>query len=362
MVGLAGGVEGVDLQPPVVGPESCRPDNRGDASRCKVELEHRLGDTRGERAEHVGLRLLGQVETVALNVRIGLVQQVEVVRVAMGNALGKIAGEVHDAIRIRLSTAVHHHSLGDQVAEVDRATTIGTTESDRDVLGAGRRRLEIPEAEHAEPPDKVAVAIATWWAGMRPDRHLHRTPGTLQLICNLHTGCTTTDHEHTAVRQLLRILVIARVDLQHRRISRHQRRHHRHLEGTRRSNDVVGVDRSGRGLHAKATAVAVTPHGRDVNACMDRRFDLFGVVDEVVGNALLPREGIGVHALESETREAIVPRRTVGHERVPTPRTPALGNAIAFEHDVWNPSRAEMLADRNTRMPTADHDHLDLLR
>ena len=106
----------------------------------------------------------------------------------------------------------------------------------------------------------------------------------------------------------------------------------------------------------------MTPHGRDVDACMDRRFDLLGVVDEVVGNALLAREGIGVHALESETREAIVPRRTVGHERVPTPRTPALGNAIAFEHDVWNPSRAEMLADRDTRMPTADHDHLDLLR
>ena len=268
---------------------------------------------------------------------------------------------MHDAICVRLGPSVYRHSLGDEVSKVDRASAIGTTEGDRDVLGASRRRLEIPEAEHAEPPDKVAVAIATWWAGMRPDRHLHRTPGTLQLICNLHTGCTTTDHEHTAVRQLLRILVIARVDLQHRRISRHQRRHHRHLEGARRSNDVVGVDRSGRGLHAKATAVAVTPHGRDVNACMDRRFDLFGVVDEVVGNALLPREGIGVHALESETREAIVPRRTVGHERVPTPRTPALGNAIAFEHDVWNPSRAEMLADRDARMATADHHHFDLL-
>ena len=128
-----------------------------------------------ERAEQARLRLLGQVETVALNVRIGLVQQVEVVRVAMGNALRKIAGEVHDAIRIRLSTAVHHHPLGDQVAEIDRAPAVGTTESDRDVLGAGRRRLEIPEAEHAQPPDKVAVAIAARWARMRPDRHLHRT-------------------------------------------------------------------------------------------------------------------------------------------------------------------------------------------
>ena len=118
----------------------------------------------------------------------------------MGDAVGEVARKVHDAIRIRLSAAVHHHSLGDQVSEIDRAPAIGTTEGDRDMLGTSRWRLEVPEAEHPEPPDKVAVAIATWRAGMRPDRHLHRTSRALQLIGNLHTRCAATNHEHAPRR------------------------------------------------------------------------------------------------------------------------------------------------------------------
>ncbi|MOA53735.1 hypothetical protein D3C78_1772370 [compost metagenome] len=38
-----------------------------------------------------------------------------------------------------------------------------------------------------------------------------------------------------------------------------------------------------------------------------------------------------------------MPGRTIGNQRIPTPRTPAFGNAIALQHEVRHPEPAQVL-------------------
>ena len=71
-----------------------------------------------------------------------------------------------------------------------------------------------------------------------------RSPRTHQLVADLAAGCPATDHEHGAVRQVLRSAVARRIGLQHRRRNAlGELRDARPLERPSGDDDVTGVDR-----------------------------------------------------------------------------------------------------------------------
>ena len=86
-------VEGVDLQPAVVDGEAGRPDDRGDpgARRGRARAAGSVTQS-GSGPEHVRLRLLGQVEAVARDVGVGLVEQRQVVGVAAARCCRRRSG------------------------------------------------------------------------------------------------------------------------------------------------------------------------------------------------------------------------------------------------------------------------------
>ncbi|MNJ76780.1 hypothetical protein D3C77_741350 [compost metagenome] len=50
-----------------------------------------------------------------------------------------------------------------------------------------------------------------------------------------------------------------------------------------------------------------------------------------------------------------MPGGAVGHQRVPAFGAPAFGDALAFQHDVVNAHRAQVLTHRDAGLAGADH-------
>ena len=100
----------------------------------------------------------------------------------------------------------------------------------------------------------------------------------------------------------------------------------RGLEGAGRSDHEVRLDRSVRSLDAKAVLALLLTDRCHFHAGADGCVDALGVGAEVVSYLVLRRERVGVD-VELQSGEAVVPRGTVGDQRVPAPRTPAFGDA-----------------------------------
>ena len=84
-------------------------------------------------------------------------------------------------------SAIVEQAVGEsgQAAEIDRAAAIGAAHRNRDMLGAGGRRGEIPFAEHAQPPAVIAAAIGARRTAMRTDREKHASAAAQQLVGDL---------------------------------------------------------------------------------------------------------------------------------------------------------------------------------
>jgi hypothetical protein len=80
---------------------------------------------------------------------------------------------------------------------------------------------------------------------------------------------------------------------------------------------------------------------------------------EVVGHPLLGHERAGI-AVELEAGEPVVPRGSIGHQRVPAPGAPLLGDASPLQDHVRHPGAAQVLTHRHARLTTADDDGFDL--
>src|SRR3984957_4413988 len=172
---LAVFVERVDLQPAVIDGESGRPDDRGDAGPSQVDLEGGAGDAFRVGPQAAGVRLPRQVEAVALDVRVGLIEQRQVAGVAAGDAVAEVRGEPHGSVVERDGPAEERDAAGGEGAEVDRVAAVRAADRDRDGFRAQRRGRGFPLSEDAEPPDEVTLAVPSRRALVRPDRQVDRT-------------------------------------------------------------------------------------------------------------------------------------------------------------------------------------------
>ena len=81
--------------------------------------------------------------------------------------------------------------------------------------------------------------------------------------------------------------------------------------------------------------------------------------DEIVRNLIFGSEAVGIDLLEFEIGETIVPCGTIGNQRIPPCRAPALGDTIAFEDEMRHAELAQMLAHRDAGLTGADHERID---
>ena len=81
------------------------------------------------------MRLLGQIEAVALDVRIGSVEQRQVVLVAVGDVLRQVGGEAKDPVVEGCGHADQVDIDGRECTEVNGVSAACTADRDRDMLG-----------------------------------------------------------------------------------------------------------------------------------------------------------------------------------------------------------------------------------
>jgi hypothetical protein len=133
------------------------------------------------------------------------------------------------------------------------------------------------------------------------------------------------------------------------------------LERSGRRDDITGIDRTVRRLHAEAGAGHVAPHGPHLDSAPDRGSDLFGVGDEVVRDLLLGREFVRCDVGEFHGGKPVMPGGSVRNQGIPASGTPALSDAVSLEDEMLYAADAQMLAHRQTGLPSADDQHLNRL-
>ncbi|MNN41141.1 hypothetical protein D3C81_1552410 [compost metagenome] len=181
----------------------------------------------------------------------------------------------------------------------------------------------------------------------------------MQFIGDLHARGTGTHHQHRAFRQLLRVAVSGRVHLLHARRLHGNRRDHRALERAGGDHHLLRFDHPVAGLHSETRAIAVAHHLGDIDAGADRRVERAGVGFEVIGNLVLAGEGVRVQAFEFQAREAVVPGRAVGDQRIPAASAPGFGNALALQHQVRHAQAAQVFTHGHTGLPGANYKRID---
>ena len=288
----------------------------------------------GSGAEDAGLRILRQVEPVARDVGVGLVEQRRVIGVAAGDVLAEVRCEAQDAVLEGRSHPDQLDAARGEVAEVDGVTAVRATDRDRDVLCTQGRGFGVPEAQNAEPPAEVATAIPARGSVVRPDGEVDRPPRLSKLVGDLDARRSGPDDQHGALGQLCGVAVAAGVHLQRYRAIGNDRREDGTLERSRRRHDEACVDDAVGRLHVEAGPPDVPRHRRHLDPAPDRRADLLRVGDEVVRDLVLRGEGIGIEVDELQTGEAVVPGRSVRDEGIPALRAPALGDAVPLQDEV----------------------------
>ena len=131
------------------------------------------------------------------------------------------------------------------------------------------------------------------------------------------------------------------------------------LERAGGGHHVSGLDHARRGGYLEAGAPDMALHLLHFDAGTHRGVEHFDIGLEVVGHALLGREGFGGDALEFQAGEAVVPGRAVGDQRVPALRTPALGDAAALQHDMRHAHQGQVFAHGDAGLASADYQGVD---
>src|SRR5699024_5574606 len=81
---------------------------------------------------------------------------------------------------------------------------------------------------------------------------------------------------------------------------------------------------------------------------------------EIRRDLILGGEGIGSKPIEFQARGAIVPCRAICNQRVPTARAPRFGDSATFEDEMRDAERAQVLANCDTGLTSANHKGIDL--
>ncbi|MNC20460.1 hypothetical protein D3C75_684080 [compost metagenome] len=243
-------------------------------------------------------------------------------------------------------------------AEVHGVAATGATDGNGHVLAARLGDFRIPLTQHAQPPAEVAVAVSAWRAIVGADREVHLAPGTHQFFGDLHARGAGADHQHSAFWQLLGVVIGGGVDLVQVAVFRRDGRDHRLLERAGGGDHAVGANHAFIGFDGKTGAVAVAQHFLHFDAGAYGQVVLAYVLLEVVGHLVLAGEGVGVE-VEFQPREAVVPDRAVGHQRVPAAGAPGLGDTLALQHQVRHAKLAQVFAHGHAGLAGADDEGVD---
>src|SRR4029077_6019970 len=85
-----------------------------------------------------------------------------------------------------------------------------------------------------------------------------------------------------------------------------------------------------------------------------------GIGLEIRHDIVLGGKAAGIDPGERHARKPVMPGGTVGDERVPSFRAPALGNPIPFANESPHTLLARVLAHGEARLPPANDERLDL--
>src|SRR5699024_8283034 len=207
-----------DLEPGVVDAETGRPDHSADAHGDEVELEDRVADTLRIRAKDVSLGLRWQVESIAFDVLVGLAQQRQVVLVSPRDVPLQIFSDLQLSVGIGIRPTEQGDARFRKVSKIHGVAALGTADSDRDMLGSGRSSGHVPLAQHPEAPAKVTVAVGARRTVVWTDGEMDRSPRALDLRSDLRPRGPSSDDEHTALVELLGVLIGVRVNLRQSRL------------------------------------------------------------------------------------------------------------------------------------------------
>ena len=206
-------VEGIHLQPAVIGGKTGGPDDRGHAGLGQVQLQDRIGHALGIGEGYPRFRFLRQVQAVALDVGIGGIEQRQIVLIAPGQVLGQVRLESRHSAVERLGQADQGHAAMGKPAKVHGPPAMSATDGNGHVFPTGLHRRLIPFAQHPQPPAEITVAVGAGRAIVGAYREVDLLARTLQLVGNLHPRRAGADDQNGAFWQLPRVAVISRVDL-----------------------------------------------------------------------------------------------------------------------------------------------------
>ncbi len=120
---------------------------------------------------------------------------------------------------------VQPHALGGEATQVDVAPAVAAGDVVVGLLDRGLAawilgRGLVVEAHVGQPRHAVAAAVEPGHAGRTADREVHLPSGEVQVLGDLRSGLPGADHQHGAIRQLIRVAVLLRMQLGDRRIQR----------------------------------------------------------------------------------------------------------------------------------------------
>src|SRR3954452_9877274 len=130
-------VEGVNLQPAIVGSKTCRPNDRSYSGLRQVQLEDWVGHALRIRFDLASIELLWKIEAIAGYISVSFVQQRHVAGIATRKIVRKISREDNRTVPVRFCPAKKRHPLRGQTPEVNRPAAASTAHGNRDMLRAG---------------------------------------------------------------------------------------------------------------------------------------------------------------------------------------------------------------------------------
>ncbi len=175
---------------------------RADLSGAQVQLEHRAPG-------------LGRVRALAPTAGVGVdgVEQPAELEVGERADVGQRPGELGDAVAHPGEPADDPHPVGPEGVEVEGA--VGADELERGEVARPDEVVDlvpalVEDAEHVEPPEDVAPAVAAGHADVLADREGHRPSGALELLGDLQAARRPADDEDAAAGQPVRVAVLQR--------------------------------------------------------------------------------------------------------------------------------------------------------
>ena len=90
---LARCIEGIDAKPAIIDRIARRPDDRLDPRFREIKRFGRVGDTLCIRSAPPLFRVFGQIKPIARHISISLIEQAQMVRIAIGNIARKVTGK-----------------------------------------------------------------------------------------------------------------------------------------------------------------------------------------------------------------------------------------------------------------------------